>query len=343
VRACPRTASHVRAALGGAAASLLLLASSADARDPDTLRSEVDGLRSANAAIDARSQSVLLELFALEAQLAAAEDRLAALRREAVELDGRIASARIHLELVRGTLREAHERLADRLRALYIEGETDPLAVLLGADSLEDAITTLDGLDSLARQDREILQQVNDARRDVGAALQALAARRSELRDLVRQAEVARATLARARAERSGYLARLAAKRRWNRLQISRLTARAEEIESRADELAAATRPPAPETAPPVVPSVPGRRLTVVATGYALRGATATGAPAGWGVVAVDPAVIPLGTRMTIPGYGEGIAADTGSHVRGAMIDVWFPTEAQARAWGRRTVTVTLH
>jgi 3D (Asp-Asp-Asp) domain-containing protein len=53
--------------------------------------------------------------------------------------------------------------------------------------------------------------------------------------------------------------------------------------------------------------------------------------------------VIPLGTRMTIPGYGEGIAADIGSAVRGAMIDVWFPTRAQALAWGTRTVTITIH
>ena len=78
-------------------------------------------------------------------------------------------------------------------------------------------------------------------------------------------------------------------------------------------------------------------------TGYSLPGHTATGLPVGWGVVAVDPSVIPLGTRMTIPGYGEGIAADTGSAVRGNDIDLWFPTLAQARAWGRRAVTITLH
>jgi 3D (Asp-Asp-Asp) domain-containing protein len=63
----------------------------------------------------------------------------------------------------------------------------------------------------------------------------------------------------------------------------------------------------------------------------------------GYGVVAVDPSVIPLGTRMTIPGYGEGIAADTGGAIRGAVIDLWFPSAGQAAAWGRRTVTITLH
>jgi 3D (Asp-Asp-Asp) domain-containing protein len=60
-------------------------------------------------------------------------------------------------------------------------------------------------------------------------------------------------------------------------------------------------------------------------------------------VVAVDPAVIALGTRLTIPGYGEGVAADTGTAVQGNTIDLWFPTLSDAMAWGRRTVTITLH
>ena len=58
--------------------------------------------------------------------------------------------------------------------------------------------------------------------------------------------------------------------------------------------------------------------------------------------MAVDPGLIPLGTKLSIPGYGEGVAADTGGAVRGPTIDLWFPTIAQALAWGRRTVTITL-
>ena len=61
------------------------------------------------------------------------------------------------------------------------------------------------------------------------------------------------------------------------------------------------------------------------------------------GVVAVDPSVIALGSRLAIPGYGMGVAADTGGAVVGAKIDLWFPTVAEARAWGNRTVTVTVY
>jgi 3D (Asp-Asp-Asp) domain-containing protein len=74
-----------------------------------------------------------------------------------------------------------------------------------------------------------------------------------------------------------------------------------------------------------------------------LTGRTATGLPVGWGVAAVDPSVIPLGTHMTIPGYGEAVAADIGGSVAGTTIDLWFPSRARANAWGRRTVTIILH
>jgi 3D (Asp-Asp-Asp) domain-containing protein len=58
--------------------------------------------------------------------------------------------------------------------------------------------------------------------------------------------------------------------------------------------------------------------------------------------VAVDPSVIPLGSRLGIPGYGLGVAADTGGAIQGARIDLWFPTVAQAHAWGSRVVTITV-
>ena len=83
--------------------------------------------------------------------------------------------------------------------------------------------------------------------------------------------------------------------------------------------------------------------MTVSSTGYCLKGNTATGVPTSPGVIAVDPAVIPLGTRMYVPGYGEGVAADTGSAIQGQTIDVWFESCTTALAWGRKTVTITLH
>lgn len=90
-----------------------------------------------------------------------------------------------------------------------------------------------------------------------------------------------------------------------------------------------------------------GDKLTVIATAYApgvggVGTRTAVGGRARYGVVAVDPRVIPLGTRLYIPGYGYGVAADTGGAIKGKKIDVCFDTGAEAIAWGRRTVTITI-
>ncbi|HEY0613007.1 MAG TPA: 3D domain-containing protein [Candidatus Elarobacter sp.] len=87
--------------------------------------------------------------------------------------------------------------------------------------------------------------------------------------------------------------------------------------------------------------------LSMVATAYTAgcggcSGTTASGRPAGHGVVAVDPRVIPLGTRMYIPGYGHAVAGDTGGAIRGNRIDLGFNSNAQAYRFGRRSVTVYL-
>ena len=86
--------------------------------------------------------------------------------------------------------------------------------------------------------------------------------------------------------------------------------------------------------------------LTLSATGYgpgengAWGNRTATGGRVRYGVVAVDPRVIKLGTRLWVEGYGECVAADTGGAIKGLRIDLAFDSDRTANAYGRRTVRV---
>jgi len=70
--------------------------------------------------------------------------------------------------------------------------------------------------------------------------------------------------------------------------------------------------------------------------------------PEGWGIVAVDPTVIKLGTKVYVPGYGYAVAADIGGAIKGDKIDVCYwaggPSVARSAAltWGRRSVTITI-
>ena len=59
-------------------------------------------------------------------------------------------------------------------------------------------------------------------------------------------------------------------------------------------------------------------------------------------VIAVDPRVIPLGTKVYVEGYGYAIAADTGGAIKGHKIDVFFPTKTEAFRWGVRKVKIKI-
>jgi 3D (Asp-Asp-Asp) domain-containing protein len=95
-----------------------------------------------------------------------------------------------------------------------------------------------------------------------------------------------------------------------------------------------------------------GKRLiTVVATAYDpgpgscgkyANGKTCNGKRAGYGIIAVDPKIIPLGAKLHVPGYGYGIAADVGGAIKGNHVDLGFNSRSGARAWGKKQVKLTI-
>jgi 3D (Asp-Asp-Asp) domain-containing protein len=94
-----------------------------------------------------------------------------------------------------------------------------------------------------------------------------------------------------------------------------------------------------------------GKEIYVSSTAYTAHcsgcsGKTATGldlrANPGAKIIAVDPSVIPLGTKVYVEGYGYAVAADTGGAIKGNKIDVFFATKAEAYKWGRRTVKIKI-
>ena len=321
-------------------ACLAALASSlpaAGAEPASGLRAEADELRRTNQSLSGQVDSVQAELGSLDAQLAGTRERLGRLRAQGERLARKQADARTALNVARAGLRVSQRRLADRVRALYEQGKPEPLAVILGAETLDDAVSGVEHLTRIADDDRQNIKRARMARKKLIRLTAVLAQREAENENLRAAASDAAATLLRARAQRLSRIASLAAMRDSNGQRISSL-------ESSARYLASfAAAPDRGGTTVLETQAAGGSRLlTVVATGYTLPGHTASGIPVGPGVVAVDPAVIPLGTRLSIPGYGQGIAADTGSAITGARIDLWFSSQADALAWGRRSVTVAV-
>ena len=326
---------------------LLLLASVpvAVAADTGGLRSQAAGLEAHSDSLDARAAAATLELYSLESELSRARTEVAALEARQAALAREQRSARTQLTVAKQALLASQNELSNLARALYQQSGNDPLAVLLGAKSLDEALAGLDGISRAAGQNHRIVEQARGARSRLTGLAARLGEREAELDGLAAAARARTATLAATASERRTFIAGLRRQQGLNSARISSIQAAAREADVRTTAIAVAAPPPAlapVEIAAPQAAASGERTLTVSSTGYSIRGRTATGIPTAPGVVAVDPSVIPLGTRLTIPGYGIGIAADTGGAVQGNTIDVWFPTRAQALQWGRRTVTITL-
>ncbi len=103
------------------------------------------------------------------------------------------------------------------------------------------------------------------------------------------------------------------------------------------------------EKAPAAASTQSGKTMTVSATAYTAycagcSGTTATGidlrSNPNQKVIAVDPSVIPLGSKVWVEGYGEAIAGDTGGAIKGNKIDVFIPSQGAALDWGRKNITI---
>jgi cystine transport system substrate-binding protein len=308
-------------------------------------------LRAHDAALAAKARSAVLNLYSLDQQLAGAQVQLDTLQRQTQSLRAQRLSISHQLRIAKRGATLAQSRVAARLRALYEQGNVEPLEIVFGAKTIDEAMTNLDSLSRMTNQGEDVIRELKRARLSLAVASRQLHARESALAAAARQARATAYALASARSERTSYISSLAAERRLTQQQISTLVAQANAAQLRSEQLARASSTSTTsavtsstgDPGPTLASATSGRTITVSSTGYSLPGRTATGLSVGWGVAAVDPSVIPLGTHMTIPGYGEAVAADTGGAVVGSTIDLWFPTIAQANAWGRRTVTITLH
>jgi 3D (Asp-Asp-Asp) domain-containing protein len=106
-----------------------------------------------------------------------------------------------------------------------------------------------------------------------------------------------------------------------------------------------------PETAPEAAPATTAEAAPAApsqvysATAYSLRGKTASGQYVTRGLIAADPRVLPIGTRVRVEAgawTGEYLVADTGGAIRGRKIDIWTPSSREAMQFGRRAVKLTV-
>lgn len=262
-------------------------------------------------------------------------------------------------------LAKARQHYADRLVETYKVGDLGWLALLFGSSDLSEFINRTVLVGRLLAQDALLAHEVERARADAEEAARQSESTAQEQTARVQSLRAMRDDLAAATRQQSELVDSLgdrlaevkaAAQAATQRMvEVNKTVPRGGTAGAGATRTSAGTtragvgttRTTAGTTQAPVKtqdsPARRGRQLTVKSYAYALRGTTATGVPVAPGVIAVDPRVIPLGTRLYVPGYGEGIAADTGGDIKGNTIDVWMSSSQAASDWGIKTITITVY
>ncbi|GBE57205.1 cell wall-binding protein YocH precursor [bacterium BMS3Abin01] len=244
---------------------------------------------------------------------------------------------------VQAQLDDRQKILEKRLLSTYKSDDSGFIEVVMGSDDFSDFLTRVDMVNAIADEDRELIESIRASRQTVEDDLASLQGKEEELAGLLSQLNDSQQALLAAQEEQQTVLASIQSQRDLTDSQIAQIQAQAASIEATMSSIQGQAASPAGESGDyNSAPAAGGSSLTVTATAYCLAGTTATGMPVGRGIIAVDPGVIPLGSRVHVSGYGNAIAADTGGAVHGNKIDVWLPC-GEANAWGVRTVTITLY
>ena len=171
------------AVLVAALAAGLLLAVSPAAADPIQSKRE-------------QAQAIMAQVDGLNADLAQTIEAWNYANIQLDEVEADLASNTKHLKAARKSLVVAQDRIAERLRELYIRGESDStLEVILGARSLDDIVARLDAIERVSTQDAEILQTVKRYRKEVETRRVTLQEARAEQARIVEQQAAQKASI----------------------------------------------------------------------------------------------------------------------------------------------------
>lgn len=299
----------------------------------------------------------VFDLLVLERKLATTERRLAEAESERERLAARHATATTDRDRAQRDLTATRTRLTSRLRATYMLGGLGWLDYLAGSADVRQLVSRAALLSRVLVAEARLAEEIDRARAGAVRAETSLREATAAQAGLVSEARALHGHLEQARTDQARLAMRLGERLAKAQADARAARARMDEINRQAgagsppdaggstDMSTAGTGAGADDATGTTIRSTAprsGRQLTVRATAYALPGTTATGVGVRYGIIAVDPRVIPLGTRLYVPGYGEGIAADTGGAIKGNRIDVWLPSEAQAEQWGVKTITITI-
>ncbi len=255
------------------------------------------------------------------------------------------------LNQVKNNVKEKEDLFGKRVRAMYISGGDSYLDILLGSENLSDFMSRVDTVSKVMKFDINVVTKLKEEKEAIAKQKENLDQEKNKLSALKKNNEVALLRLNKNVEEEKRALNKVNEKESElvaNEAARAEEARKAEENSKKAKEVAASdsnsskgqtlSRGESNSTSYSKV-------MVMEATAYAGDGITASGNgtnrnPNGYSTIAVDPRVIPLGSRVYVEGYGYAIAHDTGGDIKGNRIDLFMNSEAECNSWGRRSVKV---
>ncbi len=282
------------------------------------------------------------EVVTLDSEISSVSARIASLQGRSAELKDRIVALKAEAEAAKARLGRKKTDLTRRARDLYVNGRTSSVELLLSSADISEFMQRSQYQERLAAGDSKMVVEITGEAKKLAASLDEMSASKKEIDAMAGEAVAKKERMTSARREKQQLLARAGT-------ASAQVQSNASSVETKMKQLNPQPSKPSPgQPAPaPSGPAPAGKKMNMVATMYCplepgLDDHTATGMKATRGVIAVDPRVIPLGTRMYVEGYGNGIAGDTGSAIKGNRIDLCVDTLEECNSYGSRSVEVTI-
>mgnify|MGYP005849306785 CR=1 FL=1 len=281
------------------------------------------------AALSDEEEALIEEIIAVEAFIEIKKNEIKQLTKKIVIIESELSDLTLQRNKLLKAINENRNELEEKIIYTYKYGKNNVIKIIITARDINEFITNLYFLRNIMKRDAELIESIRLDKEEYDMVMRKSEEKKKEYKETVSQREAEQKKLE-ANLEKDNTLLE---KVKGEKATVQKTLA---DIKERIAKI-----------------QPPGVTLTgewkMVATAYFAGGGglngdgvTATGLRARKGIVAVDPRVIPLGTRVYIDGYGEALAADTGGWIKGDRIDLCFDTLEECLRYGRRRIYVYL-
>lgn len=289
-------------------------------------------LGNAIARLDSEQEALLEDIVASETIVETRKNEISAINKDLDMLKIQMQELEVQKQEILESMEAKKTLLSDKAIFSYKYGNNDVARFIISAKNLNEVVNNLYLFKNIMLQEAELIRELRFEKEEFDRI-----SRKSE--EKIQENQILKARLEEERQKLEIDIAE-------NKVLLTRLESEEKEVQ---DLLAAIKKRIA--AIQPAGLTLAGE-WEMTATGYYAfgkggndingNGITATGLRARKGIVAVDPRIIPLGTKLYIPGYGEALAADTGGWIKNYRVDLCFESLEECFKFGRRQIRVYL-